>query len=81
VIKEHGSNFVLSVAFSPDSRFIISSADQKDQSKINYIYIWPANIDYMADLLCSKLERNLTQKEWETYVGADIDYRKTCPNK
>jgi WD40 repeat protein len=81
VIKEHGNNFVLCVTFSPDGRFLISSADQKDQSKINYIYVWPANIDYMADILCSKLERNFTQKEWESYVGVDIEYRKTCPNK
>jgi WD40 repeat protein len=81
VIKEHGNNFVLSVTFSPDGKFLISSADQKDQSKFNYIYIWPTEAEYMADLLCSKLERNFTQKEWESYVATDIDYRKTCPNK
>jgi WD40 repeat protein len=81
VIKEHANNFVLSVTFSPDGRFLISSADQKDQSKINYIYIWPTNAESMADVLCSKLERNFTQSEWGSYVGTDIDYRKTCPNK
>ena len=81
VISEHGNNFVLSVTFSPDGKFLISSADQKDQSKFNYIYIWPTNAAYMADMLCSKLERNFTQKEWESYVATDIDYQKTCPNK
>jgi WD40 repeat protein len=81
VIKEHANNFVLSVTFSPDGRFLISSADQKDQSKVNYIYIWPTNAESMADVLCSKLERNFTQSEWGSYVGTDIDYRKTCPNK
>jgi WD40 repeat protein len=81
VLKQHGDDFVLSVSFSPDGRFLLSSADQKIQSKVNYIYIWPTRIDYMADLLCSKLERNFTQREWESYVGTDIEYRKTCPNK
>jgi hypothetical protein len=31
--------------------------------------------------MCGKLERNLSQREWETYVSYDIPYQKTCPNK
>jgi WD40 repeat protein/energy-coupling factor transporter ATP-binding protein EcfA2 len=81
VITEHGNNFVLSVTFSPDGKYFVSSADQKDQSKVNYIYIWPAYAETMAEVLCSKLERNFSQSEWQAYVGADIEYHKTCPNK
>ncbi|MBN1416065.1 MAG: hypothetical protein JW973_13270 [Bacteroidales bacterium] len=81
VLKEHGDNFVLSVSFSPDGRFLVSSANQSDLSKTNYIYVWPVYADQMADILCSKLERNFTQREWENYVSPDIEYRKTCKNK
>jgi len=35
----------------------------------------------MAEQMCGKLGRNLTQREWETYVSYDIPYQKTCPNK
>ena len=81
ILKPHGDNFVLSVAFSPDGRYVLSSADQKDLSRTNYIYYWPTNEDSMAELLCSKLERNFTPREWESYVGQDIEYQKTCSNK
>jgi len=81
ILKEHGDNFVLSVSFSPDGRYLLSSADQKDQSKINYIYFWPTHAEDMAELLCAKLGRNMTVREWESYVGPDIEYRKTCVNK
>jgi hypothetical protein len=81
ILKEHGDNFILSVSFSPDGRFVLSSADQKDLSKPNYIYFWPTDAESMAEVLCSKLERNLTAREWESYVGPDIEYRKTCVNK
>jgi energy-coupling factor transporter ATP-binding protein EcfA2 len=80
IINTH-NDFVLSVAFSPDGKNVISSADQRELTKINYIYIWPAYADYMAEILCSKLERNFTTREWELYVSPDIEYRKTCPNK
>jgi WD40 repeat protein len=29
---------------------------------------------------CSRLTRNLTEDEWQRYVGAEIPYHRTCPN-
>jgi WD40 repeat protein len=80
LINKH-NDIVLNVSFSPDGKFLVTSADQKDLSKVNYIYIWSTSADYMAEQLCSKLDRNFTPREWESYVGPDIEYRKTCANK
>ena len=33
-----------------------------------------------ADLLCTRVWRNLSMKEWEEHVGEDIPYERTCPN-
>jgi WD40 repeat protein len=33
-----------------------------------------------ADLLCSRIWRNLSMGEWETHVGEGIPYERTCPN-
>ena len=64
----------LSIAFSSDGKAVISAQNSK-------IYIWPSKSEYMADQICRKVSRNFTRSEWETYVGYDIDYEKTCPNK
>ncbi len=68
-------NFVMSVAFSPNGRSLLSS-HQNDR-----IFVWPTRTEYMADQICPKVKRNLNQREWEAYVGYDVDYQKTCENK
>jgi len=75
VITKHEA-WVLSVAFSPDSKYLVSSSEKGD-----YIYYWSTHAQFMAEQMCGKLGRNLTQREWETYVSYDIPYQKTCPNK
>ena len=32
----------------------------------------------MANQICAKLKRNMSQKEWNKYVAKDISYEKTC---
>jgi WD40 repeat protein len=80
VIDKHEA-WVLSVAFSSDGRYLVSCSDVPENRSIDLIYFWQSHASGMADQMCSKLTRNLTQREWETYVSYDIPYQKTCPNK
>jgi WD40 repeat protein len=75
MINEHES-WVLSIAFSPDGRILASSSNNGD-----LIYYWATKPDYFADQICKYLTRNLTKQEWESYIGTDIAYRKTCSDK
>jgi WD40 repeat protein len=75
VINKHNA-FVISVSFSSDGRYVISSSEQG-----NMIYYSPTHAVYMADQMCGKISRNMTTREWENYVSYDIDFQKTCPNK
>ncbi len=68
----HGFWRLLSV---PTENILVSSGEDGN------IYYWPTHAAYMADQMCGRVTRNLTQREWETYVSYDIDYQKTCPNK
>ncbi|MBN2814367.1 MAG: hypothetical protein JXQ80_09835 [Bacteroidales bacterium] len=74
IINKH-TGWVVSVAFSPNGNYLISSGADMN------IYAWPTHANQMADQMCGKVNRNLTQREWETYVGYDITYQKTCANK
>jgi energy-coupling factor transporter ATP-binding protein EcfA2 len=80
MISNHQA-FVMSVAFSPDGRYLVSAGDMANNQSIPNVFYWPTHASYMADQMCGKIGRNLTQREWETYVGYDIDYQKTCPTK
>jgi hypothetical protein len=45
------------------------------------IYFWPANVKLLAEQVGSKLSRNFTTSEWSTFVGFDIEYQPTFPDK
>ena len=59
------------IAFSPDDRYLVVG-DQLD------VRVIPLRSDDLADLVCGRLPRNLSEEEWRVYVGAG-SRRKTCP--
>lgn len=68
---EHDS-LVDSVVFSPDGRWLATAS--KDGTA--RVWVAPASL---AETTCLYLKRNLTQDEWQRYLG-DEPYRCTCPN-
>lgn len=70
-LKDHES-WVLSIKFTSDGNQLITSSNKKDR-----ILIWDTKPDHIAREIENKLERNLTQEEWNAYVAEDIPYEKT----
>ncbi|MEQ8924439.1 MAG: hypothetical protein RLO81_01435 [Fulvivirga sp.] len=66
--------YVWDIKFSSDSQYIISACADGD------VRLWPTNPDKFSDQLCEYIQRNMTEEEWNTYVGDDIKYRATCVN-
>jgi WD40 repeat protein len=72
--KEHNSRF-FSLAFSSNGHNLVASNDK------GMIYIWPTSIDDLAYNMCRYISRNFTRQEWDSYIGRDIEYQKTCSDK
>lgn len=70
--------FVFVVEFSPDSRTIIAGTSGGGGENL---VSRPAHVDFMASEICNYVSRNLNQDEWNTYVGKDIAYERTCQGK
>jgi WD40 repeat protein len=58
--------------YSPDGKVLYSSADD------GMAMIWDMDMTNWHARVCRMTNRNLTNAEWQQYVG-DIFYRKTCP--
>ncbi|MBK7131727.1 MAG: High-affnity carbon uptake protein Hat/HatR [Bacteroidales bacterium] len=77
-IKDHENlGFVLVLQFSSDGQLIISGAYDGTPNLISR----PTHVDSFVNDICNIVSRNMTQDEWNTYVGKDIDLQKTCPDK
>lgn len=70
-LKDH-PDWVWTIAFTPDDQQVLAGTQE------SVVRAWPTNIEVMADKICSKIDRNMTAKEWDTYVAEDINYEKTC---
>jgi len=64
--------FVWSVAFNADASLLAAGCDD------NNVYLWLTQTESLADKVCSKVKRNLSREEWRAFIGADIEYEKTC---
>jgi WD40 repeat protein len=70
-LRDHNA-WVWSVAFSKDDSHIITG------SVDNLIRIYPTTTEAMANMICNKLNRNMTEAEWYSYVAKDVPYEYTC---
>ncbi len=60
------------VAYSPDGQRIVSGGWDET------LRLWPAP-SIWADLLCKKITRNMSRKEWAQYVSDEVAYIEQCP--
>ena len=69
--KDH-DDYVWSIEFSGSSDYLLAG------TKNGVLKLWPTKPDLMAKDICKYLMRNMTKREWDRYVGEDINYIKTC---
>lgn len=74
VVFADGEKDVLRLAFSDGGDAFISATSTD-------VIRRPAHMRCMTDGLCDKVTRNLTEQEWTAFVGQDIEYEPTCPNR
>ncbi len=73
IVLEGHDYWVWSISFNSDGSKLISGSTDRT------IRIWITQPARIAEEICHYVSRNLTKKEWQSYVGQDIDYEKGCP--
>jgi WD40 repeat protein len=76
IILTDNVGIVLVMQFTPDGQMIISG-----ESGGGNIFGRPTHVDYMVNNICNLVSRNMTQGEWNIYVGKDIPFEKTCQGR
>jgi WD40 repeat protein len=67
------AKLVRGVVFNPDGRSVVSvDAD-------GTVRIWPGPSTW-PDLVCDKLNINMSQQDWTDWVSTNIGYTPACPN-
>lgn len=68
--------FVFSVSFSSDGKYFITGSSEEAR-----LVMRSTSADFLAEKICPLISRNMTEDEWNIYVGEDIDFEETCNNK
>ena len=71
ILSDH-LTWLLSADFSSDSRQVITGEFGKT------LKVYPVDMTSLTKGLCRQIGRNMTEKEWQNFVGEDIEYKKTC---
>lgn len=76
IVMDNNNGFIWDIAFTANSNYLLAACHESE------IRVWPTNPELLANQVCPKLTRNMTQDEWNKYVGieADFPYETTCPN-
>ena len=74
VIFTDSEKSILRIAFCDGGEAFLSATNHDVTKR-------PAHIRCMATGICDKVTRNLSEQEWAAWVGADIEYEPTCPDK
>jgi len=72
IVMDNNNGSVWDIVFTKDSNYLIASCNNGE------VRIWPTDPSMLAELVCPKMERNMTKDEWDSYVGKDIGYESTC---
>ena len=72
ILTDH-DDWIFSAVFTPDNKYLVVGGRY---SEMRY---YPTHNDAMADVLCNKIKRNMSPREWMQFVDKDIPYQKTCP--
>jgi len=72
-LRDHES-WVWTIAFSPDNTQLLGGTQE------TMVRSWPTSVNAMTNIICGKVDRNLSKDEWDTYVADDLPYEITCKN-
>lgn len=76
IVMDNNNGFIWDIVFTKGSDYLLAASHESE------IRVWPTNPKLLADQVCPKLTRNMTEDEWSKYVGSEEDfpYETTCPN-
>ena len=72
IIMDDHDDWVLTGCFDPSGRQVITG------SRDEYVRTWPVSPQDLAERICTFLTRDMTQEEWNEFVGPDIPYERSC---
>lgn len=72
VVMENNNGFIWDIEFTKGSDYLIAACSESE------IRVWPTDPSLLAQEICPKITRNMSDDEWMKYVGEEIQYEKTC---
>lgn len=75
-------DWIWSAAFSPDDEQLMAGIHSNAENAKETIHVWPTKVITISNSLCTYIDRNMTEDEWNNFAGGStgIKYERTCDN-
>ena len=67
------NGFIYSVEFINRGRNLVIGSKSS-----NPLVDYPVRMEDLSTFICPNLSRNLSQSEWQNYIGDDVPFEETC---
>ncbi len=72
IVMDNNNGNIWRLAFAEGSDYLLASCNNGE------VRVWPTDPKMLAERICPKLKRNMTEEEWGIYVANGIGYESTC---
>jgi hypothetical protein len=81
ILEVPDSRSATSLAFNPEGTYVLTMSKPSTRFNVSRtLRLYVSATAALAEEVCSKVRRNLTQEEWRRFVGPSVLYERTCPN-
>jgi WD40 repeat protein len=72
IVMDNNNGFIWDIAFAKGSNYLVATTHESE------VRVWPTDPALLQNEICGQLKHNMSQYEWETYVGKDVKQEITC---
>ncbi len=81
LLQVPGSRFAPALWFTAGGEYLLGKSKPSERFDLERtLHLQQSSTAALADVVCTRVRRNLTRDEWQRFIGPELKYERTCSN-